>query len=59
MNFGLIRTEDGNEFFLIEDQMDWERAETVFLKEDESNHTGRRPTPDEIQEFLTWGALRP
>ena len=58
-NFGMIRTEDGNEFILIEDQMDWDRSETIFLEEDGSNHTGRTPTSEETQEFLAWNDFPP
>lgn len=42
------------EFFYIENDMDWQYADTVFLNADGSNHTGAGASEKDKEEYLEW-----
>ena len=50
--YGMIRTDNGPEFFPIVDDGDWEEAVTVFLGG--TNYTGCAPTQAERAAYDTY-----
>ena len=54
---GLTITNDGDfDFFHIEDDMDWQRADTIFHStfDTDGNFTGRTPCVEIVAAFTAW-----